>query len=432
MSDQKNYGMSTKALHCGWKCDPTTGASALPIYATSAYQFKSTEQATKLFNLEEGGYLYSRLSNPTVCAFEEGLNAMEGGVGCLATSSGQAAFNHLICALCSSGDNLVVSRQVYGGTLTLLQNVFSRFGISTKLVDGNHPCQFEAAIDDNTRGIITETIGNPVMNVAPLEALAKIANRAGVPLIVDNTFASPTLCRPFEWGANVIVHSTTKYISGNGNLLGGAVIDGGNFDWSKFSNKFPTLAKPDPAYHGITFTEHFGKSALYAKLHAAIIRDLGGCPSAFDGYLLHVSLATLTLRMEKHSKNALEVAKFLESHPAVEWVSYPGLDSHPQAYLAKEYLKDGCGGMMAFSVKGGIEAGRKLLDNLELIGHMANLGDSRTLIIHPASTTHSQLSTEQRMAAGIDDGLLRLSVGIEDIKDILEDLSTGLDAATKK
>lgn len=424
--------MATKALHSGWKSDPTTGASALPIYATSAYQFKNTEQATKLFTLEESGFIYSRLSNPTVCAFEEGLNAMEGGVGCLATSSGQAAFNHLITALCSSGDNLVVSRQVYGGTLTLLQNVFSRFGINTKLVDGNHPCQFEEAIDDNTRGIITEIIGNPVMKVAPLEALAKIAGRAGVPLIVDSTFASPILCRPIEWGANVIVHSTTKYISGNGNLLGGAIIDGGNFDWAEFPSKFPTLAKPDSAYHGITFTEHFGKSALYAKLHAAIIRDLGGCPSAFDGYLLHMSLATLSLRMKKHSENALEVAKFLENHSAVEWVSYPGLESHPQHDLAKVYLKDGCGGMIAFSVKGGIDAGCKLLDNLDLIGHMANLGDSRTLIIHPASTTHSQLTTEQRVAAGLDDGLLRLSVGIENIEDILEDLSAGLTAAINK
>lgn len=432
MTNKKNYGMATKALHSGWKCDPTTGASALPIYATSAYQFKNTEQATKLFTLEESGFIYSRLSNPTVCAFEEGLNAMEGGVGCLATSSGQAAFNHLITALCSSGDNLVVSRQVYGGTLTLLQNVFSRFGISTKLVDGNHPCQFEEAIDENTRGIITEIIGNPMMNVAPLEALAKIASRAGVPLIVDSTFASPILCRPIEWGANVIVHSTTKYISGNGNLLGGAVIDGGNFNWAEFPNKFPTLAKPDSAYHGITFTEHFGKSALYAKLHAAIIRDLGGCPSAFDGYLLHMSLATLSLRMKKHSENALEVAKFLENHSAVEWVSYPGLESHPQHDFAKVYLNEGCGGMMAFSVKGGIEAGRKLLDSLDLIGHMANLGDSRTLIIHPASTTHSQLTTEQRIAAGLDDGLLRLSVGIENIEDILEDLTAGLTAAINK
>ncbi|MGI6442768.1 MAG: O-acetylhomoserine aminocarboxypropyltransferase/cysteine synthase [Synergistaceae bacterium] len=432
MSDKKKYGLATQALHCGWKFDPATGAAALPIYATSAYQFKNSEHAVKLFNLEEGGHIYSRLSNPTVSAFEEALAALEGGVGCLATSSGQAAFTHLITALCSSGDNLVVSRQVYGGTLTLLQNIFSRFGITTKFVDGNHPCQFEQAIDENTRGIITETIGNPVMNVAPLETLSKIAERAGVPLIVDSTFATPILCRPIEWGAHIVVHSTTKYISGNGNLLGGAVVDSGNFDWSQYPEKFPTLAKPDNSYHGITFAEHFGKAALYAKLHASIIRDMGGCPSAFDGFLLHTSLATLSLRMKKHSENALEIAKYLETNPSVEWVSYPGLASHPQHDLAKQYLKDGCGGMMAFSIKGGLEAGRKFLDGLDLIGHMANLGDSRTLIIHPASTTHSQLSKDQREAAGITDGLLRLSVGIENIEDILEDIITALNKATQK
>lgn len=422
----------TKALHSGWKCDPATGASGLPIYASSAFQFKSTEFAAGLFNLEEDGFIYSRLANPTVCAFEEGLNALEGGVGCLATSSGQAAFTHLIAALCSSGDNLVVSRKVYGGTLTLLQNIFSRYGVETILIDSDHPCQVEQSINDRTRGIITEIIGNPMMNVAPLEALSRIAKRQGVPLIIDNTFATPVLCRPIEWGAHVVVYSTTKYISGNGNLIGGAIIDGGTFPWADYADKYPTLAAPDPAYHGITFTEHFGKAALYNKLHASIIRDLGGCPSAFDAYLLHLSLATLPLRMKRHSENALEVAKFLAAHPSVEWVSYPGLPNHPQNDMAKVYLKEGCGGMMAFSVKGGIEAGRRLLDSLELIGHMANLGDSRTLIIHPASTTHSQLSKEQRAAAGLSDGLIRLSVGLEEAKDIIDDLTMGLEAAAEK
>ena len=432
MTEKKNYGMMTKALHSGWKCDPATGASGLPIYASSAFQFKSTEFAAGLFNLEEDGFIYSRLANPTVCAFEEGLNALEGGVGCLATSSGQAAFTHLIAALCSSGDNLVVSRKVYGGTLTLLQNIFSRYGVETILIDSDHPCQVEQSINDRTRGIITEIIGNPMMNVAPLEALSRIAKRQGVPLIIDNTFATPVLCRPIEWGAHVVVYSTTKYISGNGNLIGGAIIDGGTFPWADYADKYPTLAAPDPAYHGITFTEHFGKAALYNKLHASIIRDLGGCPSAVDANLLHLSLATLPLRMKRHSENALEVAKFLAAHPSVEWVSYPGLPNHPQNDMAKVYLKEGCGGMMAFSVKGGIEAGRRLLDSLELIGHMANLGDSRTLIIHPASTTHSQLSKEQRAAAGLSDGLIRLSVGLEEAKDIIDDLTMGLEAAAEK
>ena len=328
-------------------------------------------------------------------------------------------------------DPFTFARTNVMGTLTLLQNIFSRFGVETILVDSDHPCQVEQAVNDETRGIITEIIGNPMMNVAPLEALSRIARRQGVPLIIDNTFATPALCRPIEWGAHVVVYSTTKYISGNGNLIGGAVVDGGNFDWAAYPDKFPELAKPDRAYHDIVFTERFGKAALAAKLHAAILRDLGGCPSAFDAYLLHLSLGTLGLRMERHSANGLAVARFLEAHPMVEWVSYPGLASHPQNDMAKVYLKDGCGGMIAFGVKGGVVAGRKLVDSLYLIGHMANLGESRTLIIHPASTTHSQLTTAQRAAAGLSDGLLRLSVGIENVEDIIADLEKGLEAAGK-
>ena len=431
MSDKKkNFGMMTRALHSGWKNDPATGASGLPVYITSAYQFKSTEHAARLFSLSEEGHIYSRLSNPTVSAFEEGLNSLEGGSGCLALSSGQSAFTHLIAALCSAGDNMVVSKKIYGGTLTLLQNVFSRFGIETILVDSDHPCQVEQAINDQTRGIITETIGNPIMNVAPLEALARIAKRQGVPLIIDNTFASPVLCRPIEWGANAVVHSTTKYISGNGNVIGGAIVDGGNFDWSAYPEKFPGIAKPDPAYHNIIFSEKFGNSALYAKLHMAMVRDLGGCQSPFDAYLLHLSLGTLPLRMERHSMNALAAARFLEGQSSVEWVRYPGLSSHPQNDMAKVYLKNGYGGMIAFSVKGGIEAGKKFIEALDLIGHMANLGDSRTIVIHPASTTHSQLTRQQREAAGIGEGLIRLSVGLEDSDDIIADLSAALSSAS--
>lgn len=422
----RKRGMMTRAIHSGWRYDPATGASGLPIYMTSAFQFQSTDHAARLFSLSEEGYIYSRLSNPTVSAFEEGLNSLEGGSGCVSLSSGQSAFTHLISALCSSGDNLVVSRKIYGGTLTLLQNVFSRFGVRCIFVDSDHPCQVEQAIDDSTRGIITETIGNPMMNVAPLEALARISRRQGVPLIVDNTFATPALCRPIEWGASAVVHSTTKYISGNGNVIGGAVVDGGSFDWKAYPEKFPGLAKPDPAYNGIIFSDKFGSSALYAKLHLAILRDLGGCQSPFDAYLLHLSLRTLPLRMERHSRNAMEVAGFLESHPAVEWVSYPGLSGHPQSDMAKVYLKNGCGGMIAFSVKGGLEAGKKFIENLDMIGHMANLGDSRTLVIHPASTTHGQLTPQQREEAGIGEGLIRLSVGIEDSCDIIEDLTSAL------
>lgn len=426
MKTEKKYGLSTKALHCGWKSDPATGSFGLPIYATAAYEFKDTDEAAELFSLKKEGFIYSRISNPTTEAFEKGLNALDGGVGCLAASSGQAAMTHLVAALCSAGDNVVVSKKVYGGTVGVLNSFFARFGVTAKFIDSDHPCQAEQAIDDNTKAIITETIGNPQMNVAPLEALGRIAKRQCVPLVIDNTFASPALCRPFEWGANVVVYSTTKYISGNGNVLGGAIVDGGNFDWTECPEKFPGLTKSDKCYHDVNFSEKFGKAALYAKLHTAIVQDMGGCQSPFNSYLLHLSLATLPLRMERHSSNALKVAKFLEAHPAVEWVRYPGLESHPQHDLASVYLKDGCGGMLAFSVKGGVAAGKKLIDSLGLITQMANLGDSRTIIAHPASTTHSQMTKEQREEAGVGDGLIRLSVGLEDADDIIADLDAAL------
>ncbi len=429
MADGKGYGFMTRALHAGWEYDPATGALGLPIYATAAYQFQDGAHAARLFNLEEEGFTYARIANPTVKAFEDTLCSLEGGAGAVALASGQAALAHIVSALCVAGTNVVVSRKVYGGTLTLLQNLFSRFGVEAIFVDGDHPCQAEQAVNDDTRVIFTETIGNPVINVAPLEALARIARRHGVPLAVDNTFASPALCRPIEWGAHIVFHSTTKYISGFGNLVGGAVIDGGTFDWAAWADKFPGIAKPDAGYHGVTFTERFGNAAFAAKLRASIMRDLGGCPSAFDAYLLRMSLGTLALRMKRHSENAMEAASFLENHPQVEWVRYPGLASHPQRDMAEVYLKDGCGGMMAVEVKGGVEAGCRFVDALKMIRHAANLGESRTLVTHPASTTHAQLTPEQRRAAGISDGMLRLSVGIEDIRDIIADLERGLAAA---
>lgn len=401
LKKEKNYGLMTKALHCGWASDPATGASALPIYATAAYQFRDAEHAANLFSLDEEGFIYSRLSNPTVMAFEKGLNALEDGVGCLATASGHSAYVHLLTALCSAGDHVIASKKLYGGTLTLLSDVHER---------------------------ITDNFGDNSLGVVPY-SLVDLATRWGIPLIIDNTFASPALCRPFEWGAHVVIHSTSKYISGNGSLIGGAIVDGGNFDWDRHANKFPGLTKPDKAYHNVVFTEKFGKAALYAKLHVSIIRDLGGCPSAFDGWQLHNALATLPLRMARVSENALAVAKYLEAHPRVEWVSYPGLASHPQNDLAKIYLADGCGGVMAFSVRGGLETGKKLLNSVELIGHMSNVGDSRTLIVHPASTTHSQMTPEQRAEIEIGEGLIRLSVGLEDVADIIEDLEQAFQAA---
>ena len=428
MTERTKQGLATRALHAGWRSDPSTGAFGLPIYLTAAYQFRDSEHAVKLFELAEEGHIYSRLSNPTVGAYEAAVADLEGGVGALATSSGQAAFTHLLAALCSAGDHLVVSRKLYGGTLTLVKNTFARFGVTHTLVDTDDPSQVEAAVTPATRAILTETVGNPALNVAPLEDLGRIARARDVVLVVDNTFATPCLCRPFEWGAHVVVHSTTKFLSGQGNVIGGMVVDGGTMDWEA-SDRWPLLTQPDPSYHGVVFTKQFGPAALAAKLRATLLRDLGGTPSAFDSYLLRQSLGTLPLRMARHSDNALTVARHLEAHPQVEWVLYPGLDSHPQRDLAKRYLPEGCGGMVACAIRGGVEAGRRFLDALGLFGHMANLGDSRSLAIHPASTTHSQLTREERLAGGIEDGLIRLSIGLEDPRDLVEDLEQAFAAA---
>ncbi|EFQ24335.1 O-acetylhomoserine sulfhydrolase [Aminomonas paucivorans DSM 12260] len=428
MTNRTKQGLATRALHAGWRSDPATGAFGLPIYLTAAYQFRDSEHAVRLFELEEEGHLYSRLSNPTVAAYEAAVADLEGGVGALATSSGQAAFTHLLAALCSAGDHLVVSRKLYGGTLTLVKNTFARFGVTHTLVDTDEPDQVEGACTPATRAILTETVGNPALNVAPLEELGRIARARDAVLVVDNTFPTPCLCRPIEWGAHVVVHSTTKFLSGQGNVIGGMVVDGGTMDW-KASGRWPLLTQPDPSYHGVVFSDRFGPAALAAKLRATLLRDLGGTPSAFDSYLLRQSLGTLPLRMARHSENALTVARYLQDHRQIDWVRYPGLDSHPQRERAKRYLPDGCGGMVACGIRGGVEAGRRFLDALELFGHMANLGDSRSLAIHPASTTHSQLTREERLAGGIEDGLIRLSVGLEDPRDLVEDLDRAFSAA---
>lgn len=422
-----DMGLMTRALHAGWRSDPATGAFGLPIYMTAGYEFRDTEYAAELFALERPGYIYSRLGNPTVAAFEEALVSIEGGVAAVAASSGQAAFTMLVTALASAGDHIVVARSSYGGTLTLLKNLFGRFGVEVDVIDINHPCNVQTAIKDNTRAVICEVIGNPVMNVAPLETIAGVAHREGVPFVVDNTF-SPVLCRPFKWGADVVVYSTTKYISGLGNVIGGAIVDSGNFDWTG-DQKWASLNSPDPAYHGVVFTERFGKGALMAKVRTSMMRDLGTNPSPFDCYMLRQSLVTLPLRMERHSTNAMEVARFLEGHPRVEHVSYPGLPSHPQHDFAKQYLEGGFSGMMAFDIKGGYEAGVRFLNALELLANVANVGDARSMAIHSASTTHSQLTPEERAAAGIGEGMIRVSIGIEDAADIIADLAAALQAS---
>ena len=421
----EKMGMMTRALHAGWSHDSATGSFGLPVYMTAGYRFESPEMAMRLFELEEPGHIYSRISNPTVSAFEQTLASLEGGVDCVATASGQAAFTHVLGTLCSAGDHVVAGRRLYGGTLTLLRNFFARMGVSNTIVETDDLDAVRAAVKPETRCIITETMGNPGLNVAPLEGLAAIAREHGIPLVVDNTFASPALCRPIEWGASIVIHSATKYISGHGNVIAGAIVDGGNLDWES-AGKWESLTAPDASYHGLVFSDRFGKGALAAKIRCSILRDLGGCLSPFNAYLLHLGLATLPLRMARHSENALQAASFLESHPQVEWVRYPGLASHPQHSLANRYLPSGSGGMVAFCIKGGVDAGRTFLQSLNLFASVANLGDSRSMALHPASTTHGQLSPADRAAAGIEEGLIRLSVGIEDAADIIGDLDQAL------
>lgn len=427
MDLKEKFGFSTRALHAGWDHEPSTGAFGLPVYLTAGYKFSSVEEAMSLFQLQREGFTYSRIGNPTVAAFERAIADLEGGSAAVATSSGQAAFNQLLVLACKKGDHVLVGRKVYGGTLTLLLNSLSRFGLETTVVDTDDPNQVEAALRPNTRCLITESVGNPSLNVAPLEELATLTQNREILFIVDNTFLSPALCQPLRWGANVVVHSATKYLSGFGNLIGGVVIDGGNVDWAS-TTKWPEFTEPDAAYHGVVFAERFGTQALATKLRACTLRDLGGCMSPTEAYLLWMSLGTLALRMQKHSENALKVARFLEGHKEVAWVSYPGLESHPHHERAKRYFQNGFGGMIAFCLKGGIDAGRTFLNHLSLFSIVANLGDSRSMAIHPASTTHSQLSKEELEKAGIEEGLVRLSIGIEDPEDILEDLSQALDS----
>ena len=423
MADKK-MGIMTRALHSGWRNDPETGSFGMPIYMTAGYEFKNTQHAAELFALNETGFIYSRLGGVNSNALEEALADLEGGVGAIATSSGQAAFTLLVMTLASAGDHIIVARSSYGGTLTLLKNLFTRFGVEVSVIDVNHPCGVQSAIRDNTRAIICEVIGNPVMSVAPIETLAGLAHRFGIPLIVDNTF-SPIVCSPFKWGADIVVYSTTKYIAGFGNVIGGAVVDSGSFDWSS-DERWASLNRPDPAYNGVVFTEHFGKLALIAKLRTSLMRDVGAAPSQFDSYMIRMAVATLPMRMQRHSENAMKVAEFLETHPAVSSVSYPGLPSHPQHDFAKQFFDGGFSGMMAFELKGGYEAGVRFLDSVKLFANVANVGDARSLAIHSASTTHSQLTPQERAASGIGEGMIRLSVGLEDPEDLIADLSAAL------
>jgi len=417
----------TLALHAGYDPDKNKKSAAVPIYQTTSYLFDDTDHAADLFALKEAGDIYTRIQNPTNSVLEKRIAALEGGVGALAVSSGQAAEVIALLTICNNGDHIVSGSSIYGGTHNLFKHTFKNMGIDVSFVDSEAPESFKAAINDQTKALYVETIGNPALSVPDFERLAEIAHEAGVPLIVDNTFATPYLCRPFEYGVDIVIHSTTKYIAGHGNSIGGVIVDSGNFDWN--TGRFPGLIEPDPSYHGVKFQEEFGEAAFITKARVQLLRDLGSAPSPFNSFLTITGLETLALRMQRHSENAQSAAEFLEADDRVDWVSYPGLASHDSYQNAQKYLENGNGGMIAFGIKGGKEAAEKFINQLQLFLHLANVGDAKSLAIHPASTTHQQLSDEDLKKTGISPELIRLSIGIEDIEDIKEDLDQALAAA---
>jgi len=431
MTDKKpgEPGFDTLAVHAGAAPDPATGARATPIYQTTSYVFDDVDHAASLFNLQVPGFIYSRLTNPTVSVLEERLAALENGRGATATASGHAAQILAMFPLMGPGDNVVAARKLYGGSLNQLAHTYKKFGWSTTFVEPENIEAFRAAIDERTKAIFIESLANPGGVVVDVEAVAAVAHAAGIPLIVDNTLATPYLCRPLDWGADMVVHSTTKFLCGNGTAVGGAVIDSGRFDFLG-NEKYPSLSTPAPEYHGLTFAETFGDLAFTMYGHAIGLRDLGACQSPMNAWLTLNGIETLSLRMEKHCANAFKVAQFLEGHNAVEWVSYAGLASSPYRALAERYLPSGAGAVLTFGLKGGFEAGIRLVEGVELFSHLANIGDTRSLIIHPASTTHRQLEEEDQILAGAGPDVVRLSVGIEDADDIIADLAQALEGAT--
>ena len=425
-TNDRKLGFATRQLHAGYSPDATTGSRAVPLYQTTSYQFKNTEHAANLFALKELGNIYTRLMNPTTDVLEQRIASLEGGVAALASSSGHAAQAQAIFTLCNAGDHIVTSSRLYGGTYSQFKYTLPKLGIQVTFVDPADPKNFEAAIQPNTKIIYGETLGNPDISVFHFEEVADIAKKHNLVLMIDNTFATPYLFRPFEWGANIVTHSTTKFITGNGTSIGGIIVDGGNFDWT--SDKFENFNTPDPSYHGLVYSSLTGAGlppfAIKARVH--VLRDIGACQSPFNSWQILLGIETLNLRMERHTQNAQAVAEFLEKHPKVSWVKYPGLKSHPDYDRAKKYLPKGAGSIFGFGVKGGLEAGRKFIESLQLFSHVANVGDSRSLAIHPGSTTHSQLTEEQQVTAGVSPDFVRLSIGLEDIDDILWDLDQAL------
>ncbi len=413
-------------LHGGQEADPTTGSRAVPIYQTTSYQFKSTEHAANLFGLKEFGNIYTRLMNPTTDVFEKRMALLDGGVGSLAVSSGQSAITLALLNIAQAGDEIVSADNLYGGTYNLFHYTFPRLGIKVRFVKSNDLDAIQKAITPKTKAVYAESIGNPKLDVADLEGISKIAHKNGIPFVLDNT-VSPYLLRPIDYGVDIVVYSATKFIGGHGTSLGGVIVDSGKFDWS--NGKFPLIAEPEPSYHGINFIEALkplGNIAYIIKARVTLLRDLGPAVSPFNSFLFLQGLETLHLRMPRHSENALAVAKYLKEHPKVSWVNYPGLDESPEKERAKKYLPKGAGAILGFGIKGGLEAGKKFIDSLELISHLANVGDAKSLAIHPATTTHQQLSGEEQLATGVTPDFIRLSIGIEHIDDIISDIEQAL------
>jgi len=430
MSADQYPRFDTLALHAGQQPDPTTGARAVPIYQTTSYVFESTEHAAGLFNLERAGHIYSRISNPTVAVFEERMAALEGGVGAVAAASGQAALFLAVATLMGQGGHIVASSRVYGGTHNMLVHTLPRFGITSTLVDPRDPKSFAAAIRPETRLVLAETLGNPGLEVLDIRSVAEVAHAAKLPLMIDSTFSTPYLNRPFEWGADIVMHSATKFIGGHGIAIGGVIVDGGRFDWAA-SDKFPTLTEAYAGYHGLAFAEEFGPAAFIMRARAEGLRDFGAAMAPQTAFYLLQGLETLPVRMARHVANAEIVARFLSRHAAVEWVKYPGLESHPDHVLAQAQFPRGAGAMTSFGVKGGRAAGARLIERLRVFSHLANVGDAKSLVIHPGSTTHQQMSAGELTAAGIGEELVRLSIGLEDPSDLTEDLDQALKSSQK-
>jgi len=429
MSERK-LNFDTLQVHGGQEPDPTTGSRAVPLYQTTSYVFNSVEHGANLFALKESGNIYTRIMNPTTDVFEKRIAALEGGVGALAVASGSAAITYAILNIAAAGDEIIAAKTLYGGTYNLFSTTLPNFGIKTTFVNPDEPESFREAIRENTKAIYIETIGNPGINLIDIEVVAKIAHENGIPLIVDNTFGTPYLIRPIEFGADIVIHSATKFIGGHGTSIGGIIVDSGKFDWLG-SGRFPGLIEPDPSYHGISYAKNIGETAFITKARVQLLRDTGACISPFNSFLFLQGLETLSLRVERHVANTRKVVVFLKNHPYVSWVNYPSLEENKYYSLAKKYLPKGAGSIFTFGIKGGVEEGKRFIESLEIFSHLANVADAKSLVIHPASTTHSQLTEEEQRGAGVTPDMIRLSIGIEDIEDLIYDLDQALNKAVK-